>query len=110
MKEKNKIDELLYGGGILLGIQNQVDDLVTAEAVLERRFDEKSIQDTTLMTVNEAIEEEDNVDADLKWIEQTIYNDDDGNSSHKEQKEQNQYGSCYNFLYQNEKLFEYAGE
>jgi hypothetical protein len=28
----------------------------------------------------------------------------------KEQKEENQYGSCYNFLYQIDKLFEYAGE
>jgi hypothetical protein len=54
---------------------------MTVEAVLERRFDEKSLQATTLITVNEAAEEEDNVDADLKLIEQTIYNDDDGNSS-----------------------------
>jgi hypothetical protein len=60
----------MFGGEILLGIQNQVDDLVTAEAVLERRFDDRSIQTSTLMTANEAIEEEDNVDAYLKWIEQ----------------------------------------
>ena len=39
MEEKKGIYELMFGGGILLGIQNQVDDLVTAEAVLERRFD-----------------------------------------------------------------------
>jgi hypothetical protein len=70
MEEKKKIDELMFGGGSLLGIQNQVDDLVTAEAVLERRFDDSSIQATTLMAANEAAEEEDNVDADLKWIEQ----------------------------------------
>jgi hypothetical protein len=41
------------------------------------------------MTSNEAVEEEDNVDADLKWIEQSIYDDDDGNFSQKEQKEEN---------------------
>jgi hypothetical protein len=78
--------------------------------VLERRFDDRSIQTSTLMTANEATEEEDNVDADLKWIEQSIYDDDDGNCSQKEHKEENQYGSCYNFLYQIDKLFEYAGE
>jgi hypothetical protein len=52
----------MFGGGSLLGIQNQVDDLMTTEAVLERRFDDKSIQATTLMTVNEATEEENSVD------------------------------------------------
>ena len=127
MEEKNEIDELMFGGGSLLGIQNQVDDLVTAEEVSERRFDDRSIQATTLMDANDAVEAEDNVDADLKWIEQSIYDDDDNGDSlistreidfsakierdiRKEQKEENQYGSCYNFLYQIDKLFEYAGE
>jgi hypothetical protein len=50
--------------------------------VLERRFDDSSIQATTLMASNEAAEAEDNVvDADLKWIEHSIYDDDDGNCS-----------------------------
>ena len=78
----------MFGGGSLLGIQNQVNDLMTTEAVLERRFDDKSIQATTLMTINEKNEEENSVDANLKWIEQSIYDDDDGNSSQKEQKEE----------------------
>ena len=81
MEEKKKIDEFMFGGGSLLGIQNQVDDLVTAEAMLERRFDDKNIQATTLMDVNEAAEEEDIVDTNLKWIEQSIYDDDDCNWS-----------------------------
>jgi hypothetical protein len=82
MEEKKKIDELMFGGGSLLGIQNQVDDLVTAEVVLERRLDDSSIQATTLMASNEAVEVEDNVvDAYSKWIEQSIDEDDDGNSS-----------------------------
>jgi len=133
MAEKKKIDELMFGGGSLLGIENQVDDLVTAEEVLERRFDDSSIQATTRMAPNEAAEEKDNVfDVDLKWIEQSIYDDDDDDDDDdgdylistretdlvveteraliKEQKEENQYGSCYNVLYQIDKLFEYAGE
>jgi hypothetical protein len=81
MEEKKKIDELMFRGEGLLGTQNQVDDLVTAEAVLETRFDERSIQTSTLMTANEAAKEENNFDADLKWIEQSIYDDDDGNYS-----------------------------
>jgi hypothetical protein len=63
-----------------------VDDLVTTKEVLERMFDDRRIQTNTLMTANEASEEEDNVDVDLKWIEQSIYDDDNGNFSHKEQK------------------------
>jgi hypothetical protein len=78
MEEKKKIDEFMFGGGSLLDIQNQVDDLVTAEAILERRFDGNYIQATTLMVANEAAKSKDNVvDVDLKWIEQSIYDDDD---------------------------------
>jgi hypothetical protein len=87
MEEKNKIDELMFRGESLLGIQNQVDDLVSAEVVLEIRFDDISIQATTVMTSNEAVEEEDNVDADFKWIEQSIYDDDDGEKPKEEDED-----------------------
>jgi hypothetical protein len=35
IEEKKKIDELMFGGESLLGIQNQVDDLVTAKQCLK---------------------------------------------------------------------------
>ena len=44
----------MFGGGSLLGIQNQVDDLVTAKVVIEIWFDDRSIQVTTLMATNDA--------------------------------------------------------
>jgi hypothetical protein len=52
-------------GGSLLGIQNQVDHLVIAKALLERRFDDSSIQDAIFMAAV--------FDADLELI----YDDDD---------------------------------
>ena len=42
MVHKKIIDEFFFGGGSLLGIQKQVDDLVTIEVVVEIRFDDSS--------------------------------------------------------------------
>jgi hypothetical protein len=59
----------------------------TVDTMLERSFDDRRIQTSTLMTANEATEEKDTVDADLKWIEQSIYDDDDDGEKPKEEDE-----------------------
>jgi hypothetical protein len=50
MEENNKIDELMFGGGSLLGIQSQIDDWVIAKPVQEKRFDDNNIPNVVFVT------------------------------------------------------------
>jgi hypothetical protein len=108
LKEFWSILETKYserGSNNFLNVSTQEEASMFEENLREETNEEASLsqvelpeetnEDTSMSEVE--LLKEKNEEKYLKWIEQSIYDDDED-------------GSSYNFLYQIDKLFEYAGE